>query len=238
MINNKSYIGQSINPHRRFGAHLSRARTGDFSPKQELYKDILKYGENNFILEILEWTENYDLKEQEYIIKFNTIYPNGYNILPGGNVQPHYYGVEHHNCITSEADVDRIIYELKRGVLTETKIGKLFDPPYNQTLINSINLGVTHRRECETYPIRTQSPYHLSDSQLEEIIWLLENTQCPMSQIANHYGVSLSAIGFISNGKNRYDPNKDYPLRKLPSIRQSQPVETILANRSTPTIDT
>lgn len=30
LINNKSYIGQSINPHRRFGSHLSRARTGDF----------------------------------------------------------------------------------------------------------------------------------------------------------------------------------------------------------------
>lgn len=238
LINGKSYIGQSSDPNRRFISHLSRARTGQFTEKQEMYLDILKYGEENFSMQILEWTDNYDIREQECIIEFGTFYPNGYNILPGGNIQPHYYGMDHHNCIVSEENLDIIINELKRGVLTETQIGNLFIPPYNQSLIHNINFGITHKRISETYPIRVESPYHLNTNDVNDIIWLLENTAYPMNQIADHYGVNVSTIKHISSGRNYYDQNRNYPLRKIRGMRQSQPVETILANRSTPTIDT
>ena len=71
-VNQKSYIGQSINPEKRFSAHKSAARNHRFGSSQALYYAINKYGEENFIMEVLEWTENYNIREKELIKKYST----------------------------------------------------------------------------------------------------------------------------------------------------------------------
>lgn len=237
-VNGKSYIGQSVNPVHRFSAHKSRARNNDFSSSMALYHAINKYGEQNFVMEILEWTENYNEREIELIREYNTLSPNGYNISSGGDEPPHKYGEEHHNSVISENDVSVVISLLKDSDLTEKEIGEYFNPPYNQVLINNINLGVTHYRDSEKYPIRTQSPYHLTKTQLEEIIWLLSNSECSMSSIAQYYNVNTSTIKAINTGRNYYNSDIAYPIRAFRGTEYSQPVETILANRSTDAIDT
>ena len=83
-VNQKSYIGQSINPEKRFLAHKSAARNHRFGSSQALYYAINKYGEENFIMEVLEWTENYNEREIALIREYNTLVPNGYNIAKGG----------------------------------------------------------------------------------------------------------------------------------------------------------
>ena len=61
MINDKVYIGQSVDPKRRFKAHCSRAKNdSDNSP---IHAAIKKYGKENFKLDILEWTEDYNNAE-------------------------------------------------------------------------------------------------------------------------------------------------------------------------------
>lgn len=237
-INGKCYIGQSINPYHRFISHKSRARNGDFTSSQALYYAILKYGEENFSLDILEWTDDYNKREQELIVQYNSLSQNGYNIAHGGEEPPHRYGENHHKCIIKEHQVDRVIYELKRGKLTEPEIGKLFNPPIRQTIIHNINFGITHRRTYEIYPIRKQCPYNLSVSQLEDIIWLLKNSQCTMNQIAEYFEFNVSTIKAINTGRNHYNSKISYPIRKHKGSKCSQPVETILANRSTLAIDT
>ena len=237
-VNQKSYIGQSINPEKRFSAHKSAARNHRFDSSQALYYAINKYGEENFIMEVLEWTENYNEREIALIREYNTLVPNGYNIAKGGEEPPHYYGEEHPGNKISEKDVDRVIYELKFGNLTEPEIGRLFNPPYKQVLINNINWGITHHRDSENYPIRTQCPYHLTEKQLDEIIWLLSNSKCPMSEIAKYYNINKSAVVSINVGRNHYNPDIKYPIRTFKGNKHSQPVETILVNRSTTVIDT
>ena len=67
-INGKFYIGQSIDPNRRFASHISRAKNGS---TMKLHEDMRIFGSDNFILEILEWTENPDERENilfQYII--------------------------------------------------------------------------------------------------------------------------------------------------------------------------
>lgn len=80
-INGKSYIGNTRLPLEE------RWRNGRGYQKQRaIYSDILKYGWDNFTKELL--CECNTLKESrkleaEYIKKFNTIFPNGYNVLRG-----------------------------------------------------------------------------------------------------------------------------------------------------------
>lgn len=236
MINSKVYIGQSINPKRRFIAHCSRAKNdSDNSP---IHSAIKKYGKENFKLEILEWTSNYNNREKELIKEYNSLSPNGYNVAKGGEEPPHKYGESHHNSIISEEDVDKIIKLLKEEKLTEPQISKLFNNKYNQVLINNINWGITHRRKNEDYPIRKNNPYILKESEVEEVKWLLKESMFPCSQIADYYHVNTSTIKHINSGRNYYNSSTDYPIRKFRGKKQSQPVETILAKRSTNVIDT
>ena len=189
-------------------------------------------------MEILEWTDDYNSREKELIIKHKSSVPNGYNIANGGEDPPHRYGEEHHNSVITERQIDVVISELKRGVLTEPEIGRMFNPPINQVLINNINWGITHKRENESYPIRTQCPYNLTQKEVDEIKWLLANSSFPCYQISEYYGVNTSTIKHINSGRNYYDNTISYPIRKTKGSKQSIPVEAILAKRSTDAIDT
>lgn len=86
-LNNKKYIGQTINFEKRMKEHIY----GRNSKKNCLIDRALKkYGKNNFTFEILDITdsqENIDYLEKYYIKKLNCIKPNGYNILKGGRKQ-------------------------------------------------------------------------------------------------------------------------------------------------------
>ena len=71
-INGKSYIGSSINLRRRLSEYFNaeRLRTNLLRSKSMISKSLLKYGFNNFNLEILEYCEEESLlrkREQYYI---------------------------------------------------------------------------------------------------------------------------------------------------------------------------
>ena len=86
-INGKSYIGQSINIQKRIHQHFWKAKcVKDISYNSALHSAIRKYGQINFQTEIIQEcsTENIDEKEKYYIKYYNTLTPNGYNILSGG----------------------------------------------------------------------------------------------------------------------------------------------------------
>lgn len=236
IVNGKAYIGQAIDPKHRFIAHCSRANND--SDNSALHSAIKKYGKDNFKLEILEWSENYNQREKDLIKEHNTKYPNGYNLTDGGEEPPHKYGEDHHKSVVKEYQVDIIIEELKNNELTEPQIGRLFDPPLNQNLIHDINFGITHKRENENYPIRKDCPYNLTDIEVEEIKWLLQYSLFPCWQIAEYYNVNTSSIKHINSGRNYRIDGYEYPIRKFKGKKQSQPVEAILAKRSTDAIDT
>lgn len=86
-INNKSYIGQSIDIKARFSQHKLHA----FDNRRDsynftIYKAIRKYGIENFNFEIIEICSKEDLnKKEKYWIKYYDSYNNGYNMTTGGD---------------------------------------------------------------------------------------------------------------------------------------------------------
>ena len=81
LINNKVYIGQSIDIKTRWYKH--KCAQDDFY----IHKALRKYGINNFSFEILEECSQEELnkKEKYYIQFYNSLIPNGYNMIEGGN---------------------------------------------------------------------------------------------------------------------------------------------------------
>ena len=82
-INGKQYIGQTVQEvSRRWHRH----KTGPYA----IGNAIRKYGEENFEISILYRAFEIDAlneAEVELISKYNTVYPNGYNILEGGQIR-------------------------------------------------------------------------------------------------------------------------------------------------------
>ena len=87
ILDQKSYIGQTVNlKHRKYTHSISKRN-------DEFHSALRKFGIDNFNFEILEYVEassKQKLKnilnelEVKYIEKFNTKYPNGYNMTRGG----------------------------------------------------------------------------------------------------------------------------------------------------------
>ena len=195
-------------------------------------------GKENFYYEILEKDiENGDEREKYWIKFYNSFVPNGYNIQEGGlNTPPHYYGENHPNNIIKEEDVYNIVNDLIYSGLTQAEIAKKYN--YNTQMITSINNGLSHRFFGLIYPIRKESPYHLTNKDVQDIQWLLINKNYTISEIANYYNVSSGTINHINAGRNYYNPDLTYPLKTGRSGGEKEPVSTILAKRSTTTIDT
>ena len=91
-INNKKYIGQSINIERRYYQHsINSLNEKCLEYSSYFYKAIRKYGFSSFSFEILEECEQEQLDEHEiYWIKYyNTNNSEfGYNLTAGGNAMP------------------------------------------------------------------------------------------------------------------------------------------------------
>ena len=81
LLNQKSYIGQSINIEVRFNKH--KTAKDDFY----IHRALRKYGIENFSFEIIELCDLLQLDEKEkfWINYYNSLVPNGYNMIPGGS---------------------------------------------------------------------------------------------------------------------------------------------------------
>lgn len=83
-LNKKVYIGQTKNPNTRKANHFYLARKGD---ERHLYASIRKYGQENFVFEVIEECNDDSINEREefwvsHYDSFNHF--KGYNLTRGG----------------------------------------------------------------------------------------------------------------------------------------------------------
>lgn len=144
-LNNKSYIGQSINIESRWNHHKNYSMESAHYP---LYQAFKKYGVENFTFEIIELCSKEKLNEKEiyWIQKYNTYY-NGYNQTTGGQS-----GNENNTIKISKEDICIIYDLLQNSSITQREIALIFN--VGEDTISEINQGKTRINPELTYPLR------------------------------------------------------------------------------------
>ena len=209
-INNKSYIGQSINIESRWTHHKNYNNQISDYP---LYKAFQKYGMENFTFEIIEQCNAADLDSKEiYWIDYYDSYYNGYNQTTGGQ------SGNSNAIIKISKEEIQIIYDLLlNSNKTQKEIAKMFS--VGEDTISEINQGKTRRNEKLTYPLRQnrKEKHFCIDCGIEVYYTAIRCNNCnkihnrtverptreelkqlirtkPFTQIGKQFGVSDNAI--------------------------------------------
>lgn len=121
---------------KRFDDHVSNAKCKSKGKLTYFHNAIRKYGDENFSVELVIRCSLKELDdfETEYVKKFNTLYPNGYNLTTGGTkkyiplrvVTPDLYEpIKSRSINKSEATKKKISMSLKR-VHDDDKMRELY----------------------------------------------------------------------------------------------------------------
>ena len=209
-INGKKYVGQSIDSKRRFCQHKAMAGKDKHSL---LHMAMQKYGLENFSLSILEERcKNYNEREKYWIEYYNTLEPNGYNLLPGGSST--LYPVRQNARKYTEEDFYSIVADIQNRSLSWRAIAKKWGACESQ--IRCINFGTQYFHENIEYPIRDNSHLWGVFKSLDEIRKVHEEILATNSfrQLAEKYNCTEKVIQKINLGKikNYRLPEYTYPL--------------------------
>lgn len=175
-INNKVYIGiTSIGIKERWYAHISCSRHTD-NYNNPMYKDMIEFGVENFFIELLESNiskDDRDEREMFYIQKFNSKYPNGYNMTDGG------------------FNNSGVIWSSERGrKISLSQKGKLKSSEHRKHLSES-RLGKFKGKENAFY-----GKHHTSESRK---LVSIANSKCPI-QMINTFGNVIKEFYNINEG--------------------------------------
>ena len=208
-INNKVYIGQTVNLKQRIQQYKTAVKK-EYT-NQIIFKAMQKYGFNNFEFSILEsQVENYDEKEQYWIQYYNSLVPNGYNVAPGGQ------GVGNGVLAPGSSIKDsNILSNLIDDIITSEKsLIKLAEEYHiSYGVINEINQGHTYYNKELHYPLRNSNKY--SKDKLNQITYALKyELDKSLTDIAQEYEIDKSFLNDINQGHSYYREYLTYPIRK------------------------
>ena len=142
LINNKKYVGQSINDD---GSRYKNHKHAYKSEKNceydsPLHRAMRKYGFENFSYEILaKDIDNISILnelESYYIQEYNSLIPNGYNIEPGGKNAPKPKTQEQKVKLTwGQAELtEEEIIELRQAYANKESPKLIYDAKYKDRL--------------------------------------------------------------------------------------------------------
>lgn len=212
-INDKVYIGQSINAEDRFKSHCKKNHDNSL-----IDAAIQKYGKQHFWYEILEdYTEDYNEREKYWIKFYNSLSPNGYNLQSGGQDPPCYKGDANPTTKLSDKLVLQLKDDLRNTQMSLSALGKKYGISKRQVI--RINSGVSRAAVGETYPIRKTPNINgkLTEEDVDLIIDLLKYTYRFKGDIGREFGVHPTQIDRINTGKAHHRDNIQYPIRKWKS---------------------
>lgn len=212
-INTKVYIGQSLNPKKRFESHCKKNCDNSL-----ISKAIQKYGEKHFWVEILEnQIENYNEREKYWIKYYNSITPFGYNILKGGEEPPTYHGDAHPSTKISDKQVALLKKDLSETEIPLSQLATKYNISKRQVL--RINQGISRAVLNESYPIRKKPHLNgkLAKEDVDNIIELLRYTYRFNGDIAREFNVGVNIISKINDGTFHHQNNIQYPIRNWKS---------------------
>lgn len=153
-INNKKYIGQSINIEKRFLEHFNHSKNPNANGyNSKFYRALRKYGIDNFDFEIIEELPYESLNEREtFWITYYDSYNNGYNSTSNA-IYVTENGENHPMAKLTDKDVIEIKFLLSKTDKLQSDIAKMFN--ITQSEVSNINTGKKWKNiGTYTYPIR------------------------------------------------------------------------------------
>lgn len=207
-INHKIYIGQTNNVNKRYQEHLSGKKDKKISL---IDKAIKKYGIENFTFDVIEWTEDYNEREEYWIEYYRSRIPYGYNVCTGGGYLPNQQKENHSQVKISEETARNIQKDLMNYNLTRRQIVKKYK--VTMSIVRNINSGHTWNYYNLKYPLRP-TERELNELRADKVIDLLKNSSYSFKEIGKQVGWGESAVRMINSGKNHRRENEKYPIRK------------------------
>jgi group I intron endonuclease len=133
--NNKCYIGQTkqIKPEYRWNDHITSMKTGK-NGCPLLIECAKKYGIECFKFEVIIicFDEDLDKYEIEYIKKYNSLVPNGYNVTDGGNINNGFKNKKHTEETKQKLRLKSIEYNKSEEVRERARqVAILFNKTHN-----------------------------------------------------------------------------------------------------------
>lgn len=208
-VNDKLYVGQSKDVKERFRSHCKKNNTVSL-----LDDAIQEYGKEHFWYEILEeQVSDADNREKYWIKRLGTLTPNGYNIMEGGSAPPCYSGEDNHNTVISDADVDKLMWDLANTDESLSCLGHKYGISKRQVM--RINDGSCRKKPNVDYPIRKvpNACGKLTEEDVDKIIHLLKYTYRFYGDIGREFGVGSHSIQFINDGITHRRDDINYPIR-------------------------
>lgn len=140
-INNKVYIGQSVNIENRFKSHLSNYNNKNLKDyNTKFYRALRKYGISNFSFEIIEEVKNKELLNSREIfwISYFDSFKNGYNSTQGGGAVTENCEL-HPNAKNSNKRILQLKELLLKTEISQYELAKNFN--ITQSEVSNINQG-------------------------------------------------------------------------------------------------
>lgn len=204
LINDKIYIGQTNNIDRRMQEHKHDKRNN-----KPIHAAIVKYGWENFMLDILYYGEDYNEEEKKWIKFYDSQNKDkGYNIVKGGQDSS---GESNPAAVLTQEQVDNVIKLLLNTNKSTREISK--ETGVSIRNIEHINVGDSWHDKKYKYPIRKNN--RLSDDIVNKIIDLLQNTNYSYEEIYVIVNVPKNIIGNINLGINYKKNTLTYPIRDV-----------------------
>lgn len=212
-VNQKKYIGQTIDEIGRFKNHKSNA----FNPNSSEYESVLhkafrKYGYENFTYEVLskdvDDIEILNLLETYYIKKYNSKVPNGYNVEDGGKNCTKNFTLKHRQKLgRSKATLtDEEVIFLRKAYLNKESPTKIYNELYqNKMHFNSfLNIWSGARYSYimpEVFENNKNRRIKMNLEKAKEIRKLKQEFNLSNRALAEQFKVSPSCIADILNNR-------------------------------------
>lgn len=200
-INNKCYIGQSIDINKRWNAHINQFNNVDVYD-YPLYRAFRKYGIENFSFEVIETCPRDKLNEREkYWIQYYDSCCNGYNQSLGGDSAPHFVK------LTPET-LQQLTYDLQN---TST-LHRILADKYNVSteIVQGVNTGRYWYRDNLDYPLQK---YH-DRPEIKIVKQKFQSESQSTSQPKSVLNNTCKQCGKPITSKAKYCPECSHLLRR------------------------